>query len=288
MKSLFLTLFAAIFFTAIVFSQEKRNTLYITNQAPLVVQPYTALPLGAIKPNGFLLKMLELQRDGLTGHLDSIYSVVCGPNNGWLGGTGDCWERGPYWIDGLVPLAYILDDAKLKAKAQQWIEWSIANQRENGYFGPNEFKEGTERIPGTQQTNGEDWWPKMVMLKALQQYYTATGDKRVTNLMLKYFKYQKEKLPQFPLGHWTYWGSQRGADNLAVVYWLYNITKEPFLLELGEIIHKQTFDWTGVYGGNIIRRVNPYPELHCVNVAQGLKSPVIYYQQHPEKNIPMH
>jgi uncharacterized protein len=283
MKSLFLTLFAAIFFIAITFAQEKRNTLYITNQAPLVAQPYTALPLGTIKPQGFLLKMLELQRDGLTGNLDSIYSVVCGPNNGWLGGTGDCWERGPYWIDGLVPLAYILDDAKLKAKAQQWFEWSFANQRENGYFGPLPLKEGFEKIPGTQQTNSEDWWPKMVMLKALQQYYTATGDKRVTELMLKYFKYQKEKLPQFPLGHWTYWGSQRGADNLAVVYWLYNITKEPFLLELGEIIHQQTFDWTGVYSGNMIRRVNPYPELHCVNVAQGLKAPVIYWQQHPEK-----
>ena len=54
----------------------------------------------------------------LTGKLDSIYSLVCGPNNGWLGGMGDGWERGPYWIDGLVPLAYMLDDQKLKTKGQ--------------------------------------------------------------------------------------------------------------------------------------------------------------------------
>jgi hypothetical protein len=66
-----------------------------------------------------LLKMLELQRDGTSGHLDSIYSLVCGDNNGWLGGTGDGWERGPYWIDGLVPLAYQLNDPVLKAKAQK-------------------------------------------------------------------------------------------------------------------------------------------------------------------------
>ena len=283
MKKTFLTLVAALVFVSTISAQEKRNAYYITNQAPLVAQPYTALPLGAIKPQGFLLKMLEMQRDGLTGNLDSIYNIVCGPDNAWLGGTGDCWERGPYWIDGLIPLAYILDDAKLKAKAQQWIEWSIKNQRDNGYFGPNEFKEGTKRIPGTQQTNAEDWWPKMVMLKALQQYYSATGDKRVIDLMLGYFKYEKEMLPKFPLGHWTYWGSQRGADNLAVVYWLYNITKEPFLLELSEIIHEQTFNWTDVYSGNMIRRLNPLPELHCVNVAQGVKAPVIYYQQHPEE-----
>jgi hypothetical protein len=78
-----------------IHAQEKRNSHYITNQEPLVTQSYIQLPLGAIKPSGMLLKMLEIQRDGLTGNLDSIYHVVCGPNNGWLGGTGDGWERGP-------------------------------------------------------------------------------------------------------------------------------------------------------------------------------------------------
>lgn len=263
--------------------KEKRNSYYTTNQAPLLAQPYTALPLGAIKPKGMLLKMLELQRDGLSGHLDSIYNVVCGDNNGWLGGTGDGWERGPYWIDGLVPLAYILDDAILKAKAQKWIEWSIRNQRVDGYFGPNPLPEGYKHIPGTQQGQREDWWPKMVMLKVLQQYYTATKDERVLKLMSNYFKYQLRTLPEKKLGFITYWAEQRGGDNLAVVYWLYNITKENFLLELAEIIHKQTFDWTEIYSGNVIRTLNPLPMLHSVNVAQGLKEPIIYYQQHPEQ-----
>ena len=264
-------------------AKDNRNSHYTTNQAPLLAQPYTALPLGAIKPKGFLLKQLELQRDGLTGHLDSIYSLVCGNNNGWLGGTGDGWERGPYWIDGLIPLAYQLNDPILKAKAQKWIEWSINNQREDGYFGPRPLPEGHPKIKGTQQDQREDWWPKMVMLKALQQYFTATNDERVIQLMLKYFKYQQEILPTFPLGHWTYWGEQRGGDNLAIVYWLYNITHEKFLLDLAEIIHKQTFNWTEIYSGNVIRRLNPLPDLHCVNVAQGIKEPIIYYQQHAEQ-----
>ncbi len=263
-------------------AQDKRNAFYITNQKPLVAQPYTALPLGTIKPKGWLLHMLELQRNGLTGHLDSLYKVVCGSNSGWLGGTGDSWERGPYWIDGLVPLAYILDDQNLKEKAQKWIEWSITNQRTNGYFGPFPIDKNTPRIRGTQQTMSEDWWPKMVMLKALQQYYTATQDKRVLILMDKYFRYQLAQLPANPLGKWTYWAEQRGGDNLQVVYWLYNITKEKYLLQLAELIHKQTFNWTEIYTNNTLRKLNPYPDLHCVNVAQGLKEPVIYYQQHPE------
>ena len=261
------------------YAQEKRNSHYITNQWPLVAQPYTALPLGAIRPKGMLLEMLLRQQKGLTGNLDSVYSLVCGPNNGWLGGTGDGWERGPYWIDGLVPLAYMLDDQDLKAKVETWVEWSIKNQRTDGYFGPAPLPDGYKKIEGTQQGDREDWWPKMVMLKALQQYYTATGDKRVITLMTNYFRYMQQKLPSQPLGHWTYWGEQRGGDNLAVVYWLYNITKEKSLLTLGELIHKQSFNWTKVMTDNTIRKVNPLPHLHCVNVAQGIKEPVIYYQQ---------
>lgn len=263
--------------------QEKRNAHYITNQAPLIVQPYTALPLGAIKPRGMMLEMLNRQRAGLTGRLDSVYSLVCGPNNGWLGGTGDGWERGPYWIDGLVPLAYMLEDEKLKDKAQAWIEWSIKNQRTDGYFGPVPLEKGHAVIKGTQQDNREDWWPKMVMLKALQQYYSATEDKRVLTLMTNYFRYMLKKLPEQPLDHWTYWGAQRGGDNLAIVYWLYNITKDKFLLQLGEMIHSQSFNWTKIFTDNTIRRLNPLPHLHCVNVAQGLKEPVIYYQQSKDR-----
>ena len=85
-------------------AQTARNGFYITNQSPLAVQPYVPLPLGNIQPRGWLRNMLELQRDGLTGHLDSIYSLVCGPGNGWLGGKGDSWERGPALEDiTLVP-----------------------------------------------------------------------------------------------------------------------------------------------------------------------------------------
>lgn len=276
MKNLLLIL-AAVSLTTTLFSQGNRH--YITNQKPLVEQPYTALPIGAIQPKGMLLKMLEIQADGLTGHLDSIYEVVCGDNNGWLGGTGDGWERGPYWLDGLVPLAYLLDDDELKAKAQKWIEWSIENQREDGYFGPQPLPEGYAKIAGTQQDMRNDWWPKMVMLKVLQQYYSATQDDRVIELMDRYFRYQLATLPQNELGYVTYWANRRGGDNLAIVYWLYNITGEKYLLELGELIHQQTYDWTGLFSGNILRKANPHASVHCVNLAQGLKEPAIYYQQ---------
>ena len=244
------------------------------HRAPLQPRPYAELPIGAVKPAGWLNEQLVRMHDGMTGHLDSLYPQVMGPRNGWLGGDGDVWERGPYWIDGLLPLAYILEDRRLIAKVQPWIEWALASQTADGNFGPVTDRPAE---PGLQRDKARDWWPRMVVLKVLQQYHSATGDPRVLDFMGRYFRYQLAQLPRTPLDNWTKWGRVRGGDNLAVVYWLYNLTGEKFLLELGELIHKQTFDWTGVFlhGDHLSR---PY-SLHCVDLGQGFKEPVVYWQQ---------
>lgn len=105
-------------------SQEAAG-LYLNNRAPLLPKTYMELPLGAVRPQGWLKDQMQRMCDGMTGHLDELYEKVMGPRNGWLGGDGDVWERGPYWIDGLLPLAYIMDDAELKAKVQPWVEWVL-------------------------------------------------------------------------------------------------------------------------------------------------------------------
>ena len=216
-------------------------------------------------------------KEGMTGHLDKVYEPVMGARNGWLGGDGDVWERGPYWIDGLLPLAYILNDEALKEKIKPWVEWTLASQKPDGYFGPD-----TDRTPepGLQRDNARDWWPKMVMLKVMQQYYSATEDTRVLDFFTKYFKYQLAELPKTPLGHWTFWGEQRGGDNLMMVYWLYNITGDKFLLDLGELIHRQTFNWTDIFLNQ--DHLSQQHSLHCVNLGQGFKEPVVYYQQNKD------
>lgn len=247
---------------------------YTSNRAPLVGSGFMELPLGAVKADGWLHQQLVLQKDGLTGHLDEYYPSVVGARNAWLGGDGDAWERGPYWIDGLLPLAYILDDKDLKDKAQVWVEAILGSQTEDGYFGPS-VDRGPE--PGLQRNNSHDWWPKMVALKIIKQYYMATGDERVIPFMDKYFRYQLAHLPDTPLDNWTFWGAQRGGDNLEIVYWLYNITGEKYLLDLGEIIHRQSTPWTDIFlDGSMLYTQN---SMHCVNLGQGFKEPVVYWQQ---------
>lgn len=189
-----------------------QNNEYINNRSPLKANPYIELPLGAIKPAGWLKEQLIRQKDGMTGQLDKLYPEVMGKRNGWLGGDGDVWERGPYWIDGLSPLAYILDDPGLKAKAQEWVEWSIKNQDTSGYFGPIPLAVDPPKEEGLQRDRSLDWWPKMVMLKVLKQYYNATKDQRAINLMSRYFKYQLKELPVKKLDNWSWWGAQRGGE----------------------------------------------------------------------------
>ena len=204
LTTVFLTVFMAA--TAAFASPAEEAAVsgnYLNNRQPLLQKDYIELPLGAITAEGWMQEQLLRMKNGMTGHLNEVYEKVMGARNGWLGGDGDVWERGPYWIDGLLPLAYILKDKELIEKVQPWIEWTLASQKANGYFGPD-----TDRSyePGLQRDNAQDWWPKMVMLKIMQQYYTATNDKRVIDFMTKYFHYQLKELPINHLGKWTFWG----------------------------------------------------------------------------------
>ena len=234
---------------------------------------YEELPLGSIKPEGWLKEALERQRDGITANLDETYPQVMGDDNGWLGGEGDRWERGPYWIDGLLPLAYILDDEALKAKARRWVEWTLASQREDGFFGP---EKGYPYIEGLQRGLPLDWWPRIVMLKVMQQYYNATEDERVMDFFDRYFRYQLATLPDTPLDKWTFWARYRAGDNLDAVLWYYSKTHQPWLLDLADLIHSQSFGFTEEFlKGELIATPG---SIHCVNLAQGLKEPVVYWQ----------
>jgi hypothetical protein len=173
-----------------------------------------------------------------------------------------------------------------------WIEWTLANQRDNGQIGPYELKPQDRTRPapqGAQIHKPDDWWPRMVMLKIVQQHYLATGDQRVIDCLTSYFQYQLAELPRRPLhdpnnpnsGSW--WAAQRGGDNLMVVLWLYNITGDEFLLDLGDIIHQQTVPVTGWFSDgpdNMVKRSGDQgAHLHCVNLAQMMKTPTIRWQQ---------
>ncbi|MBE1162373.1 beta-L-arabinofuranosidase domain-containing protein [Dyella acidiphila] len=242
--------------------------------APLMQQPFALLPAGSIKAGGWLRRQLAIQAAGLGGHLDEFWPIV-GPDSGWLGGSGESWEDGPYFLDGLVPLAWQLDSPQLKAKAMRFIDWTLDHPWDNGMFGPR---------------SNDDWWPRMVMLKVLTQYHELTGDARVMPLMTRYFHYQLQALPTRPLRDWA---RMRWQDELMSVLWLYQRTQDPKLLELAHLLRQQGYDWQGMFahfpftqktdadalrkqaGGSDAFMQDLGLQVHGVNNAQALKaSPV--------------
>lgn len=239
----------------------RTNNHYVSNRAPLAPSRFIALPVGSVEPRGWLREFLKRQRDGLTGHLGEISGWLEKADNAWLSRVGKGkygWEELPYWLKGYIELAYIFNDPKMIAESRSWIEGTLASQRANGDFGPDQrFEDGTR-----------DYWANMIMLFCLQSYYEHTSDARVLELMAKYFKYQATVPDKEMLTH--YWQRMRGGDNLYSIYWLYNRTGDPELLKVAEKIHRCTANW---------RMKDNLPNWHNVNIAQCFREPGQWFLQ---------
>jgi len=259
------------------------NTHYVSNLSPLQPSVFIKLPVGAVKPGGWLKEYFERQSDGLTGKLGEISAWLQKDDNAWLAENGQGkwgWEEVPYWLKGYANIGYILEDQKMIDEAKIWIEGAFKSQQPNGDFGPQRFI-GKEK--------SRDFWGNMIMLYCLQSYYEYSKDIRVIELMTKYFKYQLSIPEEKFLTH--YWQRIRGGDNLHSVIWLYNRTGETWLLELAEKIHQNTAPWSergqsidDIGGRKNIREGTEWPgwygdlpDWHNVNIAQAFREPAQYY-----------
>jgi len=237
------------------------NSFYVSNRAPLAPSPFAKLPIGSIKPKGWLHHMLELERDGMTGHLTEI-SKWCNPEgNAWLSSEGrghSGWEELPYWLKGYGDLGYVLGDDSVIKQSRKWIEAMLSSQSPDGWFGPRSNK--------TKMDGKPDIWPNMIAMNCLQSYYDYSGDRRVLSLMTGYFHWQLSVPDEdFLPGSWQ---QKRAGDNLQSVYWLYNRTGEKWLLQLAQKVHRHTSNWTDKLASG-----------HGVNIAQCFREPAIYYMQ---------
>ncbi len=251
-----LLLVAAGLITLCIQQEATANTHYNSSRAPLLETPFVRLPLGSVQAEGWLLQQLILQKDGLTGHAEELYGDI--GESAWIGGANDSWERGPYYAKGLIPLAYILNDAELINTSQKWIDKVIESQRADGDFGPR----------------NKNWWPNMIVLYYMRDYYEATNDDRVIPFMNKYFQFQLHALSSSTLESESGWAKARGGDNIDVVLWLYNQTGKTNLLALADLLNEQSNQWTPYYSDGTGNNWRPD---HIVNVMQGLKRPPLWY-----------
>jgi DUF1680 family protein len=226
------------------------------------------LPLTSIEAKGWLLEQLKIQAAGLSGHIDEFWPDIA--QSGWIGGKAEGWERGPYWLDGLIPLAWTLNDKTLKDKADKWMNYILEHQQSDGWLGPVKAKDHKAYDP----------WPCFVILKAMSQYQEAKGDPRIIPAMQKFLHKLDSVLDKQPLYDWA---KPRWGDLVLSIYWLYDRTEEPWLLDLAAKVQTQGQDWRGHFADFKYKEKMDKDKLqywtHGVNNAMALKQPAVWWRQ---------
>jgi DUF1680 family protein len=234
---------------------------------------FRPLPLGDIRPQGWLARQLRIQADGLSGHLDEFWPDV--RDSQWFGGDAEAWERAPYWLDGVIPLAFLLDDSALKAKVLHYVDYIIAHQGEDGWLGPRSMVAAA----GRPATPHYDIWAQLLATKVLAQLHDATGDKRALTAMAKNLRMLDRHIDRAPLFNW---GQFRWFEALIAIYWLYERTGELWLLDLAVKLHAQGFNWSAFFARWPLTGPTPKGRWnymgHVVNNAMAVKAHALWWR----------
>lgn len=216
---------------------------------------YTA---NEIKPAGWLKRQLKIQAEGLCGNLDKMWPDV--RDSAWIGGNREGWERVPYWLDGFIPLAYLLEDDNMIARAKKYVDAILAAQQEDGWICPC-----TEEERPTYTT-----WAILLITKALVVYYDCSGDTRIPDVIYRTMKnyYDLLSAGTIKLFGWTEF---RWYEGFIALDFLYERYKEDWIPELGRILHQQGMDFDTLVE-QWKRPLNWWKfETHLVNIAMMLK-----------------
>ena len=179
-----------------------------------------------LKPRGWLKRQLQIQAEGLAGNLDKMWPDV--KNSAWIGGDREGWERVPYWLDGFIPLAYLLEDEDMIARAKKYVDAIIAAQQPDGWICPC-----TEEERSTYTT-----WVVFLITKALALYYDCSKDERIPDVIYRTLKNYYELLRDgvIKLFGWT---AFRWYEGFIAIDFTYQRYKEDWLPELCKILQEQ-------------------------------------------------
>lgn len=254
---------------------------------------FKPLPLGSITANGWLLTELQTEANGLAGHQHDFYRYVA--DSSWTGGSMEYSalnEGLPYWFNGLVPLAYSLDDDRLKSQVQQVADKVLSMQASDGWIGPE--KGGARNFWGRMPfflglMNLADADPTYTdkVVGALNKFYPLMHSMMVNN----YTGYKPNPGDSLSEGDTT-WGRVRYQDMLISLYWMYenhagNLSQ--VLLDNMNFLQNGSLTWNAWYtSGQYIQQNlwdvpgdastvgGPlYQWEHGVNIGQGLKAPAV-------------
>ena len=221
---------------------------------------YSYFSSNEIKPKGWMLSQLKLQRDGLNGNLDKVWPDI--RDSKWIGGDREGWERVPYWLDGFIPLAYLLDDEDMKSRCKLYIDKILENQQTDGWICPN----------GAVPIEKYDTWAVMLISKVLVVYYECSNDERIPNAVYMILKNYHELLSSGRIRLFD-WAEHRWYECFVALQWLKDkFGVEEWMTNLAEILVNQGTDYSRLTEKWKIPKYQWAQDTHVVNLAMMLKS----------------
>lgn len=221
--------------------------------------------------------------NGLAGHLYDFYPVI--RHSPWLGGHSEYAglnEGLPYWLNGLVPLAYGLEDERLKGQVRAVVTEVLRRQDKDGWLGP---EKGVDR----------DIWARFPLCLGLVGVAEADEELRdeVVGALHAFVRIMHKMLKKGK-AYGTFWGEVRYPDMLFVLQWLFDQHprgNQKRLLKTMNMLRNQGFDWPGYWtNGSFLFAdldvIKPAIEAdtwrfrhsHAVNVGQGLSAGAAIYR----------
>lgn len=228
---------------------------------------FRPFPISSIRPQGWLKNQLQTQLNGLSGNLDLFWPDIM--DSAWIGGKAEGWERMPYWLDGVIPLAWLLNDEPFKKRLSGYMDKIFAGQHESGWLGP---------LP-EEKKEALDLWSQALATKMLYVWRLATNDPRVDDALLRAFRRLDRYLDGKSLSQW---GAFRWQEFLIALYDLYERHPEPFLISLAKRFQAQGFDWVGYFNDWPATEPTEHKrwsfENHVVNNGQALKTGPLWWR----------
>lgn len=215
-----------------------------------------------LKPEGWLRRQLQIQAEGLSGNLHKIWPDI--RDSKWIGGNREGWERVPYWLDGFIPLAYLLEDEEMIATVKKYIDAIVSAQEDDGWICPCK----------KEKRSTYDTWAVQLICKTLTVYYDCSGDEKILEVIQKILKNYYDLLKSGKI-HLFRWGQYRWFETFIALNLLYEKYPEDWIKDLAKILKEQGFDYTTTTESWIkpshIWKFNT----HIVNIAMMLKAEAV-------------
>ena len=215
-----------------------------------------------IVPEGWLKKQLEIQASGLMGNLDKVWPDV--RDSAWIGGPKDGWERVPYWLDGFIPLAYLLKNEDMIRRADRYVSGILERQRTDGWLCPCR----DEDIPHY------DLWALLLIGKVLALYCEFTGSEKAEKALYRALRNLKDLLDAGKV-RLKDWGYYRWFEGLVPIEFLYRNHREEWLLSLAATLKEQGAKYESFTDRWIVPLNIWTMETHIVNLTMMLKTEAV-------------